>query len=54
MTEQDKARADAFLDRIELAVGELPRRDGPNAPLIAEILQALNGLRSLLGVPGQH
>jgi hypothetical protein len=54
MTNQDKARADAFLDRIELAIGELPQRDDANAVLITEILQAVNGLRSLLDVPGKH
>ena len=54
MTDQEKARVDAFLDRIELAVGELPQRDGPNAVLMTEIIQAVNGLRSLLGVPGKH
>lgn len=54
MTDQERAQADAFLDRIELAVGEFPKRDDANAVLIAEILQAVNGLRSLLGVQSPH
>jgi hypothetical protein len=54
VTDQERARADAFLDRIELAVGEMPNRDGSSAVLIAEILQAVNGLRALLGVQGHH
>jgi hypothetical protein len=54
MTGEQKAQADAFLDRIEVAVGEFPQRDGPNAVLIAEIIQAVNGLRSLMGVEATH
>ena len=54
MTDIDRERADALLDRIEMAVGQLPQRDGANAVLIAEIIQAVNGLRSLLGVVEPH
>jgi len=54
MTDQDRPRVDALLSRIEVAVGELPDRDGPNAVLIAEVLQAVNGLRALLGVTRPH
>jgi hypothetical protein len=54
MDDLDKQHADALLDRIETAAGELPDRQGPTGVLIAEILQAVNGLRSLLGVRGSH
>ncbi|MGE4055655.1 MAG: hypothetical protein AB7F99_12725 [Vicinamibacterales bacterium] len=54
MTDNDKAHADALLDRIELAVGQLPQREGANGALITEIIQAVNGLRSLLGVVESH
>lgn len=54
MTDQEKARADTYLDRIEVAVGELQPRQDRNAVLITEIIQAVNALRSLLNVPGAH
>jgi hypothetical protein len=54
MTDQEKAQADALLDRIELATGEIHQRDGRNAALIVEIIQAVNGLRSLIGVVEAH
>jgi hypothetical protein len=41
MIDQEKTQANAFPDRIELAVGERQWRDGPNAVLVAEILQAI-------------
>jgi hypothetical protein len=54
MNEVERDRADVLLSRIEVAVGQLPDRHGPNAVLIAEMLQAVNGLRSLLGVVRSH
>jgi hypothetical protein len=54
VTEAEKQQADRFLDRIEIAVGSWPDRHGPNAALITEILHAVNGLRTLLGVKGTH
>ena len=54
MTDQERETANRLLGRIELAVGELPERGGPNAPLIKEILVCVNGLRSILGVTRVH
>ena len=54
MTDEERVQADEFLDRIEMLVGEFPQRDGPNAELLAEILHAVHGLRSLLGVVEPH
>ena len=54
MTEQDKAQADAMLSRIETAAGEFADRSRQNAQLIAEILEAVNGLRSVFGVVRAH
>lgn len=54
MTDQDKAAADTLLSRIEAAVGSFPDRTHQNGVLIAEIIQAVNGLRSILGVVRPH
>ena len=54
MTEQEKRQADQLLGKIEIATGEIPDRSGPMAVLIADIVQAVNGLRSLLGVTRPH
>jgi len=54
VTDQEKQAADQLLAAIETATGEFPDRHGVNARLIAEILQAANGLRSLLGVVRPH
>jgi hypothetical protein len=54
MNDEDRQRADELLGHIELAAGEIADRDGPNAVLIASILQAVNGLRSLLSVVRSH
>jgi hypothetical protein len=54
MTDQEKQKAEALLGRIETATGEFHDRTGPNAVLIAEILQSVNGLRSLLGLVRPH
>ena len=50
----DTGAADKLLSRIEVAVGELMPRDGRNAVLIKEIIESINGLRSLLGVVRTH
>jgi hypothetical protein len=48
------ASADILLARIETAVGEIDNRAGRNAALIKEIIEAVNGLRTLLGVVRPH
>lgn len=47
-------QADALLDRIETAAGSLPDKSGRAAPLVSDILQAVNGLRSLPGIVENH
>jgi hypothetical protein len=54
MTDQERQSVDRLLSRIEVAVGALPNREGQNARLITEIIQSVNGLRSLLGVVRTH
>jgi hypothetical protein len=54
VTDQEKELADRLLSKIETAIGELPQRDGVAAPLIGDILAAVNGLRTLLGVGHSH
>ena len=54
MTDQEKQKADVLLSRIETAAGSFPDRSGPNAVLITEIIQAVNGLRSVLGLVRPH
>ena len=54
MTDAEKEKADTLLGRIETAAGEFPDRSGTNGVLIAEILQLVNGLRSLIGVVRPH
>ena len=54
MTDDEKRTVDVLLERIETAVGALPDRAGPTGTLIAEIIQSVNGIRSLLGVVRPH
>ena len=54
MTDQDKQKADELVSRLELAVGQIFPRDSGNASLIAEMIQILNGLRSVLGIVRPH
>ena len=54
MTDQERQTVERLLSRIEVAVGQLPKREGQNARLITEIIQSVNGLRSLLGVVRSH
>ena len=53
MTAVDTNTADTLLSRIEVAAGEIMPRDG-NAALIKQIIESVNGLRSLLGVVRTH
>jgi hypothetical protein len=54
VTDQEKQKADELVGRLEIAVGQIFPRDGANASLIAEMIQVLNGLRSLLGIVRPH
>lgn len=54
LIDADIKTVDALLSRIEVAVGELMPRDGRNAALIRDIIEAVNGLRSLLEVVREH
>ena len=54
MTDQERQKTDDLISRLETAVGAIFPRDGSNAPLIASMLQSLNGLRSLLGLVRPH
>ncbi len=54
MTSVEIATADTLLARIEVATGELMPRDGQNAALIKQIIESVNGLRSLLGAVRAH
>ncbi len=54
MTEQESKKAEELIGRLELSVGQIFPRDGGNASLIAGMIQALNGLRSVLGLVRPH
>ena len=54
MTDQDKVKAEELLSKLEVAVGQVFPRDGGNATLITEMIQSLNGLRSVLGLIRPH
>lgn len=54
MTDDERQKAEALISRLEIAVGVIFPRDGANAGLIAEMIQNLNGLRSLLGLVRPH
>ena len=54
MTEQEKQKVDELIGRLEMAVGQVFPRNGGNASLITEMIQSLNGLRSVLGVVRTH
>lgn len=54
MTDQERQNADKLLSRIEIAIGEIQDRRGPNAALIKSIIESVNGLRSLLSVVRGH
>jgi hypothetical protein len=50
VTDREKQHAEALIARLEVAVGEISPRDGTAAPLITDMIQSLNGLRTLLGL----
>jgi len=54
VTDQEKQKAEELISRLELSVGQMFPRDGGNAALITSMIQALNGLRSLLGLVRPH
>jgi hypothetical protein len=50
----DVNAAEQLLSQIEIAVGEVTPRDARNAALIKQIIESVNGLRSLLAVVRAH
>ena len=54
MTDQEKQKADELISKLEMEVGQIFPRDKSNSPLIASMIQTLNGLRSLLGIVRPH
>lgn len=54
MTDQEKQKAEELISRLELSVGQIFPRDSANAPLITQMIQSLNGLRSILGIVRPH
>jgi hypothetical protein len=54
VTDDERQKTEALISRLEIAVGEIYPRDGSNAGLIASMIQALNGLRSMLGLVRPH
>ena len=54
MTDLEKQKAEELISRLELSVGQIFPRDAANAGLITQMIQTLNGLRSLLGLVKPH
>ena len=54
MTDQERQKAEELVSKLELAVGQIFPRDGGNAALLAEMIQTLNGLRSVQGIVRPH
>ena len=54
MTDQERQKTEDLIARLETSVGQIFPRDGANASLIAGMIQALNGLRSVLGLVRPH
>ena len=54
MTDQERAKAEELIGRLEIAVGQIFPRDSGNSALITTMIQTLNGLRSLLGIVRPH
>ena len=54
VTDLEKQKAEDLISRLELSVGQIFPRDSANSGLIAEMIQTLNGLRSLLGLVRPH
>jgi hypothetical protein len=54
VTDQERQKAEQLISQLELSVGQIFPRDGGNASLIAGMIQALNGLRSVLNLVRPH
>jgi hypothetical protein len=54
VTDQERQKAEELISKIEISVGQIYPRDSGNAALIAAMIQALNGLRSIVGVVRPH
>jgi hypothetical protein len=54
VTDQERQKADELISRLELSVGQIFPRDGGNAALLTNMIQTLNGLRSILGIVRPH
>ena len=54
MTDQERQKVEDLISKLEVLVGQIFPRDGGNATLIAGMIQALNGLRSALGLVRPH
>lgn len=54
MTDQEKQKVEELINRLETAVGSIFPRDGGNASLIKDMIHAINGLRSQLGLVRAH
>jgi hypothetical protein len=54
VTDEERLKVEALISRLEIATGEIFPRDGANATLITTMIQALNGLRSVLGLVRPH
>jgi hypothetical protein len=54
VTDQERQKAEELISRLEISVGAIFPRDAGNASLITGMIQALNGLRSLLGLVRPH
>jgi hypothetical protein len=54
VTDQERQKAEELISQLETSVGQIFPRDGGNASLLASMIQALNGLRSVLGVVRPH
>jgi hypothetical protein len=50
----DTTAAERLLSQIEVAIGEVTPRDAQNAVLIKQVIESVNGLRSLLGLVRAH
>jgi hypothetical protein len=54
VTEQEKQKVEELISRLEINVGQIFPRDGGNAAIVTELIQTLNGLRSVLGLVRPH
>jgi hypothetical protein len=54
VTDEERRKAEELISRLEIAVGQIFPRDGAHAGLVADMIQSLNGLRSVLGIVRPH